>query len=432
MLRTFRRGAHPNPNKGQTENLPLEIMPTPEKVYISVSQHIGAPAVPVVAEGDKVKAGTLIAQSGGFVSANVYSSVSGTVEGFVSLPGANGLPTKHVVIANDGLYEETGFTALSADATKEEILARIKEAGVVGMGGATFPLHVKLAPKEPLEYLIINGAECEPYITCDYRIMLECSDDFLAGVLLVKKVLGVPVAYVGIEANKPDAIKLLSEKAPEGVQIVPLKAKYPQGAEKQLVYSVTKREVPCGALPSAVGACVCNVQTIYTVARAVLYGEPSMKRAMTVAGDGVGKPGNFWARTGIPYSFVYEYCKGEVDEDVTAKVISGGPMMGMAQATLNANLTKGTSSLLFLSDRQINESPMSACINCASCAKGCPMHLMPMLFESYASLGEYAEVKKLGVANCMECGVCTYNCPAKRPLLQSIRLSKKIIRERGL
>ena len=289
MIFTFKRGVHPDGKKKLTENVALSDFPTPVSVCIPLSQHIGAPAEPVVNVGDYVKEGQLIGKSTGFVSANVFSSVSGTVTGFMTLPTAPGGTCNHVVIANDEKYDKVTLPALN-DPSPEEIVHRIQEAGIVGMGGATFPTHVKLSPKTHVDTLIINAAECEPYITCDYRLLLEKTDEFIAGVLLLKKALGAEHVFIGIEKNKPEAIKkLIADCVNTDIAVAPCKVKYPQGAEKQLIYAVTRRKVPCGGLPADVGVVVSNVHTAYSVARAVYNGEPSYKRAMTVSGSGVGQ-----------------------------------------------------------------------------------------------------------------------------------------------
>lgn len=429
-MKTFRHGTHPPANK-VTESAQLAEMAVPQTLFFALSQHIGAPAKPVVAVGDTVKEGQLIAEAAGFVSANVYSSVSGTVKGIVSLPTATGGKCDHIEIENDFRYDKVTLPPL-VNPDKDAVVARVKEAGIVGMGGATFPTHVKLSPSKPVDTLIINAAECEPYITCDYRLLLERTDEVISGIKHLMTALGVDKAYIGIEANKPEAIKKLVAVCPENIVTVKLRTKYPQGAEKQLIYAVTKRKVPAGGLPMDVGCVVDNVHTAFSVARAVDAGEPLYMRAMTVSGNGVELRGNYWVRGGTPYSFVYETTRGNVDEDVTKKVISGGPMMGFAQADLRACCTKGSSSLLFLDEKQFNIHEPTQCINCGRCIRSCPMNLMPRDMEHAVIKGEYEKVKSLGVANCMECGVCSYVCPAKRPLVQAFRLAKKTIRERGI
>lgn len=430
MLRTFRHGTHPPANKF-TKDIPLSDFKIPDRLYVALSQHIGAPAKPVVAVGDYVKEGQLIGEAGGFVSAPVFAPVSGTVKGFVNLPTATGGECSHIEIGNDFLYAKQKMKPL-ANPVKEDILQRVKDAGIVGMGGATFPTHVKLSPSKPVDTLIINAAECEPYITCDYRLLLEEADTVLAGVKLLMTALGVEQAYIGIEANKPDAIDKLSAKADGGIRVMKLKTKYPQGAEKQLIYAVTHRIVPVGGLPAEVGCVVSNAHTAYAVAKAVYEGEPLYKRAMTVSGGGVENKGNFWVRTGTTYQFIYDECRGNTPEEDTRKVISGGPMMGFAQATLRSACTKGTSSLLFLTKKEFNQCEPTQCINCGRCIQNCPMQIMPRDIEHAVEKGGFEDTFKLGVMNCIECGVCSYSCPAKRPLVQAMRLAKKEIKTRGI
>lgn len=432
MLKTFARGAH-LPARKLTREIALAPFETPETLYVSLSQHIGAPAKPVVNAGDNVKEGQMIAEAGGFVSAPVYSPVSGTVKGLVKLPTATGGIADHIEIQNDFLYTKHRLLPLS-EITKESVLARIKQAGIVGMGGAAFPAYVKFTPSKPVDTLIINAAECEPYITCDFRLLTEESETVLNGVKLIMTALGVEKAFIGIESNKREAFELLKTVLENQTSIVPvkLKTKYPQGAEKQLIYAVTKRVVPAGGLPADIGCVVANTHTAYSVARAVLCGEPSYMRAMTVSGEGVERKGNFWVRTGVPYSFIYEKCKGSIPDEEVKKVISGGPMMGFAQADLRACVTKGTSSLLFLTDKEIKLEKTLACISCGRCGFNCPMGLLPRGIEAAVEKNNFQKAFLLNVTSCIECGVCSYSCPAKRPLVQAMRLAKKEIKARGI
>ncbi len=432
MYRTFRRGTHPSANK-RTKDCPLYDFSIPDKLYVSLSQHIGAPAKAIVSVGDYVKEGQMIGEGSGFVSAHVFAPVSGTVSAIKRLSTANGVEADHIVIDNDFKYDKVSLPVLE-NPDRDEILTRIKEAGIVGMGGATFPTHVKFAPSKPVDSLIINGAECEPYITCDYRLLVEHTDEFLRGVRYEMKALGVSKAYIGIESNKKEAIAILASKCPDGgdISVLTLVAKYPQGAEKQLIYAILKRAVPPGGLPADVGCVVSNVHTALAVARAIELGEPLYKRAMTVSGRGVDKIGNYWVRTGTLYSYIYEHCRGSVDEDATKKVVSGGPMMGFAQADLDVACAKGSSALLFLTKKEFNTDGTTQCINCGKCIQRCPMNLMPRDIERAIIAGDYETTAKLGVMNCIECGVCSYCCPSKRPLVQAIRLSKKEIKIRGI
>ena len=370
----------------------------------------------------------MIGKAGGFVSANVFSSVSGTVKALETKRTAIGSRVVHAVIENDGLYEEDFLDPLS-EAAPELIKARIAEAGIVGMGGATFPTHVKFSPKTPVDLLIINAAECEPYITCDYRLCLEKTKEIIEGVKYMMCALGVEKAYIGVEDNKPDAISRLSEFASDAIEVVSLVTKYPQGAEKQLIYSITGRVVPEGALPAEVGCVVDNAHTAFAVYEAVALGKPSFMRAMTVSGKACLHPGNFWVRNGVTYQDLADHCGLD---DSAVKIVSGGPMMGFAQADLTPSCGKGTSSLLFLTDDEISDGdkPISACINCASCASHCPMHLMPMFIERAVDAEDATEAKKLHALSCLECGCCSYVCPACRPLVTSMRRAKKLIKEK--
>jgi electron transport complex protein RnfC len=433
MNRTFARGTHP-PARKFTRGDSLADFAAPKTLYISLAQHIGAPATPVVNAGDKVKEGQIIAlAAANRLSAHVFSSVSGTVVGIKKLPAANGTACDHIEIENDFSYEKQFFEPLG-DLSAQSVSARIKQAGIVGMGGAAFPAHVKFSPVKPVDTLIINAAECEPYITCDYRLLLDETETFAYGVRLIMTVLGVKKAFVGVEANNREAYELLCEKFSADKSVVPvkLKTKYPQGAERQLVYALTRRTVPAGGLPSDVGCVVANAHTAFSVARAVLLGEPLYRRAVTVSGEGVETKGNFWVRTGVPFSFIYEKCRGAVNADSVKKVISGGPMMGFAQADLRPSIAKGTSSVLFLTDKEISLSAPSSCIACGRCGFNCPMRLLPRNIERAVETNRFEEAFRLGVASCIECGVCSYSCPAKRPLVQAVRLAKKEIKARGI
>lgn len=430
MLRTFRHGTHPPAHK-RTEDMPFVEFETPEKLYISLSQHIGAPSKALVAVGDYVKEGQKIAEAAGYVSAHIFSSVSGKVTSFVKLPTAIGTEAEHIEIENDFLYQKQ-FLAPLSNPDKDDIMARIKDAGIVGMGGATFPTHVKFSPSKPVDILIINAAECEPYITCDYRILLEYTEEFLRGVRYEMTALGVDKAIIGVEANKPKAIDALLDVCPPEIEIMKLKTKYPQGAEKQLIFSTVRRIVPVGGLPADVGCVVSNVHTAFSIARAVEVGEPLYKRAMTVSGGAVENTGNYIVRGGTPYSYIYEKCRGNKSEDDLKKVISGGPMMGFAQADLRAVCSKGSSSLLFLTKKEFDMSEPSQCINCGRCIRLCPMNLMPRDIERATTHEDYERALGLSVQSCIECGVCSYACPAKRPLVQAMKLAKKEIRVRGV
>lgn len=425
--KTFKKGIKVPHNK-RTEALPLEECPTPQKVYIPVSQHIGKPAEVTVAIGDCVKVGSLIAKADGVVSANVYSSVSGKVIAIESRRTPNG-SCLHIVIENDERYEEQKLP-LVEKIDKDSILNRIAEAGIVGMGGAGFPTHVKFAPKGSVDTFLINAAECEPYITCDHRLLLEHVEEVIKGAELLAKALSLNTFTIGVEDNKPDAIELLQNfksNSKIDFEIVVLKSKYPQGAEKQFIYAVTGRKVPIGKLPADVGVVVGNVHTAYAVYDAVVNNVPLYRRAVTVCGGGIVNAKNLWVRIGTRYSDVEAYCGGATDDCV--KLISGGPMMGFAIESTEYSITKTSGAVLYLNKKEANVSQPNPCINCGKCAKACPMNLMPMYIDAYALRGDYATAKKYGAMNCIECGCCAYTCPAKRPIVQSVRLAKRKIKE---
>lgn len=425
---SFKNGIHPGDKKSLTADKQIQILPAPETVYIPLIQHIGACCLTQIKEGDRVLQGQLLACNENALSSAIFSSVSGTVTGFKELPSASGGKVSHIVIQNDFKDEKITLPPLE-NPTGEDILNRIKEAGVVGMGGAAFPTHVKLKPpkSKKVDTLIINGAECEPYITCDYRIMMEYTDQLVKGIELAAKALGVQNIYIGIEDNKPQAIEKLKKYS--GINVVPLKTKYPQGAEKQLIYAITKRKIPLGGLPMDVACVNDNVHTAYSIYKAVYEGEPCYERVVTVSGGAADKSGNYIVKTGTLYSHIAQTC-GLLSEPL--KVISGGPMMGFSLFTLDVAVTKATSSILFMTKEEVNTLPAEACINCGRCARACPMFLMPMYIDSCTIAKDYKSAKRYGAIDCIECGCCSYVCPTKRPLVQSIRLAKKIIRERKI
>lgn len=432
MQYRFKGGVHPDGMKEQTADLRVATMPAPQTLYVPLSQHIGKPAVAVVSPGQRVKAGEIIGQADGAISSNVYSPVSGVVKGIEKRPTPTG-KAEHVVIENDGLYEETRLEPL-ADPTLGQITDRITLAGIVGLGGAGFPTGVKLKSPVPVDTLIINGAECEPYITCDTRIMIEYAREFVSGARMLYKSLGLDKAYVGIEDNKRAAISALNEyiekSGTHDVIVTELPTKYPQGAEKQLVYGVTGRIIPVGALPSAVGVVVANVHTALSTYYAVAEGVPLYKRIMTVTGGGIEKPANLWVSTGTLYNDVIEYCGGLKEGARVVKMINGGPMMGTAVSGGTIACTKTTGCLLLMTDEEAFTGKPSPCINCGRCARVCPMRLMPMYIDLYTRSGDIDNAVKYGLANCIECGSCTYICPAKRTLVQSFRLAKKQLKGR--
>ncbi|HHY83533.1 MAG TPA: electron transport complex subunit RsxC [Clostridiales bacterium] len=434
-LLSFAGGIHPPHSKSLTEKKEVEICKVPEAVKIPLQQHIGAPCEALVKPGDYVRLGQKIGQPKGFVSAPVHSSVSGKVKSIEETVLPNGSKSLAVVITNDG--QDTLDNSLTPGSLEnlsaQELKNIVLEAGIVGMGGAAFPTHVKLSPPadKKIDVVILNGAECEPYLTSDHRLMLEKPDEIIYGLQVIMKILGVDRGYIGIEDNKTDAIETLikAAKKADNVQVVKLRTKYPQGAEKQLIYAITGRQVPSGGLPMDVGAVVNNVGTAAAIARAVMYGEPLYKRIVTVSGSAVREPKNLMIRIGTSFRDVIEYCGGWTEEP--AKVISGGPMMGIAQHTLDVPVTKGTSGILLFTEKEAALPEPSNCIRCARCVSVCPINLMPLHISAQSLKGNFDEAENLHALDCVECGSCSFICPASRPLLQSIRVAKKeIIAER--
>ena len=420
---TFKGGVHVPDMKALSSGEAIVTLPAPERVFISVQQHIGKPAAPVVAVGDHVKKGQLIAAQDGFISANIYSSVSGDVEAIKPIVTNAGKQT-HIVIKNDFTDEETLLSPIDEN-DGDAIAKRIGEAGLVGMGGAGFPTFVKVTPKDPIDILLINAAECEPYLTCDHRVLLERTEEFVQGARLAAKALKGAKIYVGIEDNKPDAIEKLSTY--DDINVVPLRKKYPQGGEKQLIFAVTGRKVGVGKLPATTGVCVLNVQTARAVYRAVVERRPLYQRVLTVTGKGIVSPKNLEVLNGTPFSEILAFCGGMTDN--ARKAVAGGPMMGRVLSAINGYAKKTDSGLLILAEGEANELEPSACINCSRCAKACPMFLMPMYMDLYTLEGKYDRANDYGVMNCIECGACAYVCPAKRDLVGSIQYCKKKLRE---
>ena len=423
-------GVHPSENKLSRERA-IEVFALPDTVTIFLSQHIGAPAVAKVAKGDKVLTGQVIAEAGGFVSSNIHSPISGTVASVDLAVNGNGLRQPAITIKREGDDWAEGID-LSKDVVREckldpkQIIAKIQAAGIVGMGGATFPAHVKLSvpPGKKAEFLIINGVECEPYLTSDHRVMLERGEELLVGVTILAKALGVTKSYVGIENNKPDAIAHLRKLAASfaGVEIVPLRVKYPQGGEKQLIAAVTGRQVPSGGLPIDVGAVVQNASTALAVYEAVQKNKPLIERVVTVTGKKVKTPSNFLVRIGTPIDKLIEAVGGMPAD--ARKVINGGPMMGRAMVNLSAPVTKGTSGILIMSGEEAERREATQCIKCAKCVDACPMGLEPFMISKLSRKQIWDRLEEEHVTDCIECGCCQFTCPAAMPLLDYIRLGK--------
>ena len=410
----------------------------PKQAILSMYQHIGAPANPVVAKGDVVKVGTLVAEAGGFVSAPVYSSVSGKVSKIDAIVDASGYRRPAIFIDVEGDEWEESIDRSPElvtlkdrpELTAEEIVAKVKAAGIVGMGGATFPCHVKLTPPPgtKAECVIINAVECEPYLTADHRLMLEKPEEILVGVDLIMKAVGVTKGYIGIENNKPDAIALLTEKAAAypHIEIVPLQVKYPQGGEKQLIAAVTGREVPAPpALPISVGAVVQNVGTTFAIYEAVMKNKPLFERVITVTGKSLKQPSNLLARVGTPMGQLIDECGG-LPED-TGKVIGGGPMMGKTLMNLDVPVCKGSSGLLILDEKESRRAEIQPCIRCAKCVSACPMGLEPYLLATASSLRNWELAEANDITSCIECGSCQFTCPSARPMLDNIRMGKTTV-----
>lgn len=417
---------------------PIKAAGLPKQAVFSLYQHIGAPAKPVVAKGDTVKVGTLLAEADGFVSAPIYSSVSGKVTKIDAIVDASGYRRPAIFVDVEGDEWEESIDRSETlvrlqdrpDLKAQDIVNKIKEAGIVGMGGATFPCHVKLSPPPgtKAECVIINAVECEPYLTADHRLMLERPEQILVGVDLIMKAVGVEKGYVAIENNKPDAIRLMQEKAAAypHIEVVPLKVKYPQGGEKQLIAAVIGREVPAPpAIPIHVGAVVQNVGTAYAIYEAVMKNKPLFERIITVTGKSVKEPSNFLARIGTPMSQLLEECGGLPND--AGKVIGGGPMMGKALMHLDIPVCKGSSGLLVMSGKDARRGEIQPCIRCAKCVSACPMSLEPYLLATLSSHKDWEAAESNDVVSCIECGSCQFTCPSNRPLLDYIRTGKSTV-----
>ncbi len=431
VLKTFALGGiHPPENK-LSANKYIEVLPLAEQMVVPLGQNLGAPSKALVKRGDKVKAGQLIGRGESFISANLHSPVSGTVAKLDNVVDSSGFRRPAVIINVEGDDWAEGIDTsdellTSLDFTPEEIIQKVKDAGIVGMGGATFPTHVKLMvpPGKKAEFLIINGVECEPYLTADHRLMLEKGAEIMVGIQLLMKALKVEKAIVGIENNKPDAIGHLSDlaKSYAGIEVQAVKVKYPQGGEKQLIKALTNREVPSGKLPIEVGCVVQNVGTAFAVYEAVQKNKPLVERIITVTGKAVKKPSNFKVRIGTPVKYLIHAAEGMPEN--TGKIIGGGPMMGKALFSEEVPVVKGSSGILLMPEEESHRPTESACIRCSKCTQVCPMGLEPYLLSRYARIGRFEKVEEERVMDCIECGSCQYTCPANIPLLDYLRLGK--------
>lgn len=431
--KTFTHGIHPKYYKELTRDKATVAMPLPKEVIIPLQQHIGAPCQPTIKLKDEVKVGDVVGNSEAFVSSPVHSSISGTVKKIEPRPHPGGGRVNSIIIqANDEEQalppkaEQRAIESLSA----EDIRAAVKHAGLVGLGGAGFPTHVKLTPPKdkPIDTVIINGAECEPYLTSDHRMMLEEPEDMIYGTQLIMKAVGANKGYIGIEVNKSNAIGKLQGLLPSNIEMVPLEVKYPQGAEKMLIKAAVNREVPAGGLPMDVGVNVNNATGAVAVARAVRDGVPVLERIVTVTGKGIKEPQNVLVRVGTPIKDVIEFCGGLTPS--AKKVILGGPMMGIAQTTLDVPVIKATGGILILTADEISPLKLHPCIHCGKCVHACPMKLIPSKLGALVERDMFDQLEDYNVNDCMECGSCVYVCPAKRPLVQWIKVGKATLRSR--
>ncbi|MDO4562444.1 MAG: electron transport complex subunit RsxC [Clostridia bacterium] len=428
---TFRHGIHPGDHKDYTSARTIQKLGESEIMIFPLSQHIGAPCEALVSVGDRVYVGTKIGDCGAFVSAPIHSSVSGEVIKIEQRRTVNGTLANCVVVKNDFKNAAEPSINVPKDyekCTPEEICALVREAGIVGMGGATFPTHVKLTvPKDKkIDCLIINGAECEPYLTSDHRVMLETPEQVVLGLKIAMRATGADKGYIAVETNKADAIKLLSSlvENEENIAVRPLKVKYPQGSEKHLIYAITHREVPSGGLPSDVGAVVLNIDTTTAIARKFLYGTPLIRRIVTLGGDAVKNPENYYVKIGTPISWIIEQNGGFAAEP--RKVLAGGPMMGIPLFDLDVPVVKGTGAVLaFTSDVLCLQEQEDNCIRCGKCVSACPMNLLPLYINDYYRINNVSMCEKYNAADCIECGSCSFVCPSKRHLVQTIRLAKQ-------
>lgn len=429
-MKTFKIGGiHPEENKLAKAN-PVELFPIPKQVTVFLTQHLGAPSVPQVQKGDKVKVGQLIGKAEAFICANVHSPVSGTVAKIEPVADFLGYKKDAIVIDVEGDEWAEGIdtsTELKKDITltKQEIIDRMKACGIVGLGGACFPTHVKymVPPDKKVDYLLINAAECEPYITVDYRMMLERADEVMVGIEAMLIASGAPVALIGVEANKPDAYEHLTKVAAnyKDIQVVKLKTKYPQGAEKQLIRALTGRSVPNGKLPIEVGCIVNNIATAFAIYEAVQKNKPIIETFTTVSGKSVKNLKNYRVRIGTCINDILNAVG--IPED-TGKIISGGPMMGKAISNLNAFTVKGMSSLLLMTEKESKRGEVYECLRCGKCVQACPMGLEPYMLHALTDLQRYEDCEKHGIMNCIECGSCSFGCPSNRPILDMIRVGK--------
>lgn len=434
-LPTFNKGIHPDDMKSLTNQKPIEKLPIPDEVFVPLQQHIGVPGDVLVEKGEEVKTGQIIGKSEKFVSAPVHSPITGKVKAIDKFLHPLGIKTTMIHI--EKTEEEDSWVTFDAqknwtDASVDDLRNLIWQAGIVGLGGAAFPTHVKLAPPKEKEIntFILNGVECEPFLTADHRAMLEMGEKMLTGMSIIMKILGTDNGFIGIENNKPDAIDAMREltsKQFSSYKVVPLKVKYPQGAEKMLIEAIIKRRVPAGGLPMDVGTVVNNVGTALAVANAVIEGKPLIERIVTVTGQGISDPKNLMVRLGTPFRFLLEHCGGL--KESTTQVYMGGPMMGFAQYDMNVPVVKATSGIICQEKKDIFKKKTYPCIQCGNCVSVCPMNLLPTRISSFAESEKLEEAEEYGILNCIECGSCSYVCPSNIPLVQWIRVGKLRVSE---
>jgi len=434
-IKTFQGGTHPPEFKELAEGKQIEELPLPDEVFIPLIQHIGAPCQPVVEKGDEVTTGQIIGEGEGFVTSTIHATISGKVKTIDKFPSPVGTRPTMIHIESDGEdepineWQEEDWQKLEIDEMKN----RIAEAGIVGMGGAAFPTNVKLSPPEDksIDTFILNGCECEPYLTADHQMMVEKPDETLEGIQIIMKILNVEQTIIGIEENKPDAVKLLRDKTKniENISVEVLKVKYPQGAEKNLIEAVLNREVPAGGLPMDVGVVVNNVGTAIAVSQAVKMKKPLIERVVTVTGQGIKEPGNVLARIGTPFKKLIEYCGGLTPD--TTRIINGGPMMGIAQHTIDVPVVKGTSGILALTRDVVQDQQEFTCIRCGACVEACPMGLVPTRIARLIEYDKINMAEEMGALSCVECGSCAYVCPSNIPLVQRIKIGKQLINEKN-
>jgi electron transport complex protein RnfC len=437
-LKTFPQGGiHPPDSKAYTKDIPIRNAHIPSVALIPMHQHMGKPAECVVQKGDSLREEMLIGRATGYFSANIHSPVPGTVTDITEMHLPTGIKSQTVVVELAGEFNRAGKSSQKKDwnmIPPQELINKIAAMGIVGLGGATFPTHIKYTLKEGtrLEYFIVNGVECEPFLTADHRLMLEKTEEILEGIQIIKKILSPEHIIIGIEENKPDAISVMERAIMDlklDMEVVPLKTKYPQGDEKQLLKSITGREVPSGGLPLDIGSVVSNIGTIYAIYEAVVYEKPLIERILTVTGSVVKNPGNFKVRIGTKIGELLEECEGF--HELPAKIIVGGPMMGFAVHNLDIPVTKGMSGIIALSKKEVSESRQTACLQCGRCIRVCPLSLSPTLLFKWIEHNRFEEAEKNGLFDCKECGCCSYTCPARLPLVQGMKLGKLMIKKKA-